>query len=86
MDPLTAFSLAAGILQVIGFSHELLSKASQIRKEGSTVTAADCNIVSDHLGEQCQRLQTLKAAANAGVAAGQLQTETVRLPPPPSPR
>lgn len=85
MDPLTAFSLAAGILQVISFSHELLSKASQIRKEGSTVTAADCNTVADHLREQCQRLQTLKDAAKAAVPTGPLLTETVRLPSSSSP-
>jgi len=78
---LTAFGLAAGILQVISFPHDLLSKASRIRKKGSTVTPADCDIVADHPREQCTRLKTLNsnaaATATATATAGPLQIETL---------
>ena len=35
MDPLTAFSLACGVIQVVEFSAQTLSKCREIYKEGS---------------------------------------------------
>jgi hypothetical protein len=35
MDPVTAFSLAAGVLQVVDFSFQALAKCQELYKDGS---------------------------------------------------
>ena len=47
MDPLTAFSLAAGIIQVVQFSATLLSNSSQILEAGSTKQNVQTEITTD---------------------------------------
>ncbi|KAF5020176.1 hypothetical protein F66182_7816 [Fusarium sp. NRRL 66182] len=56
-----AFGLAAGIIQVIGFSLQLWDTTAHIRKTGSTVTTADCTREAEILGKQCDEVRRLKS-------------------------
>jgi hypothetical protein len=49
MDPISAFSLAAGIMQVVDFSTRLLSTANQLYHDGSTIRNSDFTLVADDL-------------------------------------
>ncbi|KAJ9148897.1 p-loop containing nucleoside triphosphate hydrolase [Pleurostoma richardsiae] len=49
MDPYTALSLAASVVAFVDFTAKLLSKANEIRKDGSSVDVAHLNKMSAHL-------------------------------------
>ncbi|KAF2005793.1 hypothetical protein P154DRAFT_559504 [Amniculicola lignicola CBS 123094] len=49
MEPLCAFALAAGILQVVDFSSRLLSAGYQLYQDGSTVRNSEFTLVADDL-------------------------------------
>jgi hypothetical protein len=49
MDPISAFSLAAGIIQVVDFATRLLSTANELYHDGSTVRNSDITSVADDL-------------------------------------
>ncbi|KAJ4252909.1 hypothetical protein NW762_010815 [Fusarium torreyae] len=56
----TAFGLAAGIIQVIGFSLQLWDATDNVRKTGSTVTTADCEREANILLKQCEEVKALQ--------------------------
>lgn len=49
MDPLTAFSLACGVIQVVDFSTKLLSKSREIYKNGSLVENKEIESMAKNL-------------------------------------
>ena len=49
MDPLTAFSLACGVIQVVDFSMKLLSKSREIYKNGSLVENKEIESMAKYL-------------------------------------
>ena len=49
MDPLTAFSLACGVIQVVGFSMEIISKSRKIYKNGSLGENTEIESMANHL-------------------------------------
>ena len=51
MDPLTAFSLAASVIQVIDFSIKALGKFQQIYETGTTAADREADEISEHLGQ-----------------------------------
>ena len=51
MDPVTAFGLAAGVLQVLGFSFEALSSGREIRKDGSLAEHRSTEEITKSLGK-----------------------------------
>ena len=51
MDPLTAFSLAAGILQVVDFSFQALRKCRELYKDGSLAGNKNAKEVAQYLGK-----------------------------------
>jgi len=53
MDPVTAFSLAAGVLQVLDLSFKALSKCKEIYKDGSLAQHRDAMTITKYLGECC---------------------------------
>jgi len=57
-----AFGLAAGIMQVIGFSLQLWDTTEYVRKTGSTITTADCTREADVLLKQCEEVKLLQSA------------------------
>ncbi|KAF2727131.1 hypothetical protein EJ04DRAFT_517457 [Polyplosphaeria fusca] len=58
MDPLTSFGLAAGILQVVDFSTRLLSTASQLYTDGSTVRNSVFTLVADDLSSLNDKIKS----------------------------
>ncbi|KAG7008695.1 hypothetical protein G7Y79_00004g012790 [Physcia stellaris] len=57
MDPVTAFGLAAGVLQVIGFSFEALSKCREIYKDGSLARNRATEELTEYLATTTKRLE-----------------------------
>ena len=51
MDPITAFSLAAGVLQVIDLSFKTLSKCKEIYSHGSLAENRNTREVTSELGK-----------------------------------
>jgi hypothetical protein len=51
MDPVTAFSLAAGVLQVIDLSFKALSKCKEMYKDGSLAQHRDAKTFTEYLGK-----------------------------------
>ncbi len=49
MDPLTAFSLACGVIQVIDFSAKVLSQCREIYKNGSLSKNESIESMAEHL-------------------------------------
>src|SRR4051812_48943122 len=45
MDPVSAFALSAGVLQVIGFAMEVVRTGKQIHEAGSTALHADLEMI-----------------------------------------
>ena len=50
MDPVTAFSLAAGVLQVVDLSLKALSTCKEIYKDGSLARNRDIEELTNDLG------------------------------------
>lgn len=53
MDPVTAFGLAAGVLQVLDISFKALSKCREIYKDGSLAQNRGTEEVTKCLGRCC---------------------------------
>lgn len=51
MDPLTAFGLAAGVLQVVGFSLDAVKTCHELYKDGSLAQNREVRNVMDELGK-----------------------------------
>ena len=49
MDPLTAFSLACGVIQVIDFSTELAKRCRQLYKDGTLSQNKEAEEMARHL-------------------------------------
>lgn len=56
MDPLTAFSLACGVIQVVDFSTKTVAKCVEIYKEGSSSEYRDLEDLTKHLVEARAKL------------------------------
>lgn len=52
MDPVTAFSLAAGVIQVIDLSSKALSKCREIHKDGSLAQNRATEEITEYLGKR----------------------------------
>lgn len=64
MDPLTAFSLACGVIQVVDFSMKLLSKSREIYKSGSLAENKEIESMAKHLTNLRTGLNVPTAAPN----------------------
>ncbi len=51
MDPVTAFSLAAGVLQVVDFSFQALAKCQELCKDGSLAEHRSTGEIAKYLGK-----------------------------------
>jgi hypothetical protein len=49
LDPFTALSVAASVVQFVDFTTRLLSKSNEIRKNGATVDAAYLEVKTEDL-------------------------------------
>ena len=75
MDPVTAFGLAAGVLQVVDLSFKVLSKCREIYTEGSLAENRSTEEITKYLGETTDRLKT--AVQNAPSARSQDSTDII---------
>ena len=75
MDPVTAFGLAAGVLQVVDLSFKALSKCREIYTEGSLAENRSPEEITKYLGETTDRLKT--AVQNAPSARSQDSTDII---------
>ena len=66
MDPLTAFSLACGVIQVIDFSTKTLMKCREIYKEGSLSEYQSLEDMTKHLIGVREELNVSNVSQSAG--------------------
>ena len=66
MDPLTAFSLACGVIQVIDFSTKTLIKCQEIYKEGSLSEYQSLENLTKHLIDVRGKLNYPSGSQNIG--------------------
>lgn len=68
MDPLTAFSLACGVIQVVDFSTKIVVKCRQIYKDGATSENKEIESMADHLTGLATELKLPSVTVNPGSA------------------
>lgn len=51
MDPLTAFSLACGVIQVVDFSIKVLAKCKEIHDHGALSEHQEVEEITKHLAD-----------------------------------
>lgn len=66
MDPLTAFSLACGVIQVVDFSTKTVAKCVEIYKDGSSSEYRDLEDLTKHLVEARAKLDLSDANQSVG--------------------
>ena len=57
MDPLTAFSLTCGVIQVVDFSTKIVVKCRQIYKDGATSENKEIESMAAHLADLATELK-----------------------------
>lgn len=62
MDPVTAFGLAAGVLQVVGFSLDAVKTCRELYKDGSLAGNREVQTVMNELGRY-HSFQVMKASS-----------------------
>ena len=75
MDPVTAFGLAAGVLQVVDLSFKALSKCRETYTDGSLAENRSTEEITKYLGETTDRLKV--AVQNAPSARSQDSTDII---------
>lgn len=65
MDPLTAFSLVCGVIQVVDFSIKTLSKCKEVYREGSLSQYQELEDLTKHLVDVREKLEL--PAANKSI-------------------
>ena len=67
MDPVTAFSIACGVIQIVDFSTKVVSKCREVYKHGTTSEHAELRAMAEHLIS----LQTNNPNVPQATASGQ---------------
>lgn len=57
MDPLSAFTLVCGIIQVVDFSAKLISTAQEVYEQGSTKAIKELAEQTSHMDQVLSDLQ-----------------------------
>ena len=71
MDPITAFSLACGVIQVVDFGTKFLVKCRQLYKDGASSENKEAESIAEHLTNLATGL-TLPNTAQGPAYAAQL--------------
>lgn len=66
MDPLTAFSLACGVIQVVDFSTKIVVKCREIYKNGASSDNEEVESMAKHLTELSNELDSANAVVKTG--------------------
>lgn len=69
MDPVSAFGLAAGVLQVVDFSPRALKQCREIYKDGSLAEHRNTAEVVGHLGK-CNKMDAVHRVYNRELSCG----------------
>ena len=67
MDPLTAFSLACGVMQVVDFSTKTLLKCKELYQEGSLAHYQELEDLTKHLVDLREKLELTTVKQNPGI-------------------
>ena len=67
MDPLTAFSLVCGVIQVVDFSTKTLLKCKELYQEGSLSEYQELEDLTNHLVDVRDKLKLTNVNQNAGI-------------------
>ena len=68
MDPLTAFSLTCGVIQVVDFSTKIVVRCRQIYKDGATSENKEIESMAEHLTDLATDLKLPSVIQNLGCA------------------
>ena len=68
MDPLTAFSLACGVIQVVDFSTEIIGKYRELHKSGASIEYKEMESMANHLTDLATKLQSPSTTQSPGSA------------------
>ena len=68
MDPLTAFSLACGVIQVVDFSTKIIGKYRELRKLGASSEYKEMESIANHLTDLATGLKLPSTIQNPGSA------------------
>ena len=68
MDPLTAFSLASGVIQVVDFSTRIIGKYRELRKTGASSEYKEMESMATHLTDLTTQLQLPSTIQSPGSA------------------
>ena len=68
MDPLTAFSLTCGVIQVVDFSTKIVVRCRQIYKDGATPENKEIKSMAEHLTDLATDLKLPSILQNPGSA------------------
>lgn len=68
MDPLTAFSLTCGVIQVVDFSTKIVVRCRQIYKDGATSENKEIESMAEHLTDLATNLKLPSILQNPGSA------------------
>ena len=68
MDPLTAFSLTCGVIQVVDFSTKIVVRCRQIYKDGATSENKEIESMAEHLTDLATYLKLPSILQNPGSA------------------
>ena len=66
MDPLTAFSLACGVIQVVDFSTKVVVKCREIYKDGASSENKEIESLAKHLKDVYMELDSANAVVKPG--------------------
>ena len=75
MDPLTAFSLTCGVIQVVDFSTKVVVKCRQIYKYGATFENEEIESMAGHLTALATELKLPNTIQNPGSANQQYRDD-----------
>ncbi len=79
MDPVTAFSLACGVIQVVDFSLRLLSRSKEIHEKGSLAENDSLEYLTRHVRDLNLELQTPVVGTSYGRAQSQGEQDLKQL-------
>ena len=68
MDPLTAFSLTCGVIQVVDFSTKIVAKCREIYKDGASSEYKEIESTTRHLTDLTTGLRLPNTAQSSGSA------------------
>ena len=78
MDPLTAFSLACGVIQVVDFSTKIIGKYRELRKSGASSEYKEMESMAYHLTDLATKLK-LPSTTQSPRSAPQLYHDDLEL-------